>query len=264
MPQIPLHVIAAHIFALALLFNAGFQVALAQETPPENMVLVPAGEFLMGADNAEAPQLNQPRLHSDARPLHKATTGAFYLDKTEVTNAQYQEFCRATGIAPPAHWTNGEIPSGQQEVAVTRVDWYQATAYARWAGKRLPSEAEWEKAARGTDGRLYPWGETFEASRLVWNALSAGKVGAHPTGASPYGALDMAGNVFEWTSDWYRAYPRAPFLFPEYGTQFKVIRGGGFGGFDFMTRTYYRAVASQRTRSEWLGFRCVRDVKTAK
>ena len=76
--------------------------------------------------------------------------------------------------------------------------------------------------------------------------------------------LDMAGNVFEWTSDWYRAYPNAPFSFPEYGTQFKVIRGGGFGGFDFMTRTYYRAVASQRTRSEWLGFRCVRDAKTPK
>jgi len=227
-------------------------------TPPD-MVYVPAGAFAMGTNSGDPQGDHGPRLNADAVPEHRVTLPAFFIDKTEVTNEAYAHFCEAVHYPPPPDWTNGTFPAGQGDFPVSRVDWYEASAYARWAGKRLPTEAEWEKAARGTDGRLYPWGSEWDGSRAVANDTHPEAVGKHPTGASPYGALDMAGNVFEWVADWYQAYPGAKVQFPEYGTQFKVVRGGGFSGFEFVNRTFYRSVAKQDTRSEWIGFRCARD-----
>lgn len=238
-------------------------IANAQETPqpPEGMVLVPAGEFTMGSNQSEGLGPNTPRVHNDARPQHAVKLPAFYIDKTEVTRAQYKVYCDATGYPVPPDWTGGSYAAGEDEFPVTHVTLYEAAAFAAWAGKRLPSEAEWEKAARGTDSREFPWGNNWDRSRVVFNKKRFGKVAQFPGNASPYGALDMAGNVFEWTTSWYDAYPGAPIKFPEYGRELKVIRGGGFDGYEVVARTHYRSVTYPGTRSEWIGFRCVKDVK---
>jgi formylglycine-generating enzyme required for sulfatase activity len=228
---------------------------------PEGMVLVPAGEFTMGTEQSEGIGPNTPRSHNDARPKQRVTLAAFFIDKTEVTNAQYKKYCDATGYPAPPIWKNGSYPAGEDEFPVTHVTWHEAAAFAEWAGKRLPTEAEWEKAARGTDAREYPWGNNWDEKRLVWNRSRADKVAQHPDGASPYGALDMAGNVFEWTASWYDAYPGATLKFEEYGENMKVIRGGGYGGYESITHTHFRCVAYPGTRSEWLGFRCAQDAK---
>jgi formylglycine-generating enzyme required for sulfatase activity len=156
-----------------------------------------------------------------------------------VTNAQYLEFVRATGHGAPKHWEGGKIPEGTEGFPVSYVNWSDADAYCKWAGGRLPTEIEWEKAARGTDGRLFPWGDDWDARRcrnfetvtgqripMEWdrwlaaedawmNSHSATReglapVGSYPDDGSPYGCLDMAGNVFEWCADWYdaKAYER--------------------------------------------------------
>lgn len=226
---------------------------------PEGMVLVPAGEFTMGTNRGEALGPNIPRTHNDARPEHKVTLPAFYIDKTEVTNAQYKAYCDATNYPVPPVWKDGKYPDGEADFPVTHINWYEASAYAAWVGKRLPTEAEWEKAARGSDKREFPWGNNWDANRVIWHRNRSFKVGTKPNGASPYGALDMAGNVFEWTASWYDAYPNAPHKFAEYGTQMKVIRGGGFDGGDVLARTHFRSVAYPSARLDWIGFRCVQD-----
>jgi len=228
---------------------------------PEGMVYVPAGVFTMGINGGEAIGPNVPRELNDARPEHKVDVPAFYLDKTEVTNSEYQKYCRATGYPPPPHWPGGKFADTDANVPVTHIHWWEARAYATWAGKRLPTEAEWEKAARGTDERVFPWGKDWVAGNVVTNVLRPQEVGTKPGGASPYGALDMAGNVFEWVNDWYQAYPNAPHKFPDFGTQYKIIRGGAFFGFDTVARTYYRSVTYPDTRSEWVGFRCAKDAR---
>lgn len=232
---------------------------LAEKTPTD-MVYIPAGEFTMGTNQGENLGPNTPRAYNDAQPEHKVNVTAFYLDKTEVTNAAYKKFCDATAYPTPPGWKNNAFPAGQGEYPVSRVSWHEASAYASWVGKRLPTEIEWEKAARGTDKRLFPWGDNWEEDRVVSSRDSALQVGSKPGGASPYGALDMAGNVYEWTTSWYDAYPNAPIKFAEYGTQMKVIRGGGYD-FQSVAQTYFRSVAFPRMRSDWIGFRCAQDAK---
>ena len=240
---------------------------LAQKTP-EGMVYVPAGEFTMGSSRGDMRTTHDIRLFSDAQPEHKVNVLAFYIDKTEVTNAQYKKFCDVTGQSVPPHW-NKTFPVGEENVAVMRVNWWEAGAYAAWAGKRLPTEAEWEKAARGTDGRSYPWpdgpqGPLWDAARVVTRQTKPQIVGTKPEGASPYGALDMAGNVFEWVADWYLAYPGSTQQLPEFGKLYKVARGGGFDslpGFPLIYNSAYRSVARPQNRSEWIGFRCAKDAK---
>ena len=247
---------------LAFVFAAP---ALAQGAPaaPDGMVYVPAGEFIAGTDESDSSDFNQrdnvPLNANDARPQHKSVTGAFFIDVTEVTNAQYQKYCLATGAATPPHWTDGQIPEGQNNFPVQRVNWYEAGAYAKWAGKRLPTETEWEKAARGTDGRKYPWGDNWDDDKGNVSSTAPRAVSQSPAGASPYGALDMIGNVAEWTTSWWQAYPNAPTKQPNFGTQFKVVRGGAWSSNAVQGQTWYRGVAVPRTRIEWIGFRCVQD-----
>ena len=196
-----------------------------------NMVPVPAGEFTMGDESI-----------SDARPKHKVYLDAFLIDKYEVTNAEYLKFCEATSWTRPRHWRGGQIPVGRENHPVVNVCWSDAQNYAHWACARLPTEAEWEKAARGAGGRSYPWGNSWDpnlcnaADRLAtvgfnvgagsasawakeWKRWSASKsaqaivdeggytlpVGSFPKGASSYGCMDMAGNVAEWCLDGYDA-----------------------------------------------------------
>ena len=223
----------------------------------KTMVLVPAGEFLMGSTDADTDA------DSDEKPQHKVYLDAFYIDQTEVTNAEYKRFVDATGHRAPDHWTNGQIPAGLENHPVVYVSWEDANAYAQWAGKRLPTEAEWEKAARGTDGRIYPWGNTWDSAKCNSGDGGPGKttpVGSYPAGASPYGALDLAGNVWEWCADWYGEgyYQTSPAnnpRGPDSGS-YRVLRGGSW----IINRGDIRAADRLRfdpgLRDYNLGFRC--------
>jgi len=246
------------LFLLGLALPARAQTDPMIAKTPSDMVYVPAGEFIMGTNKGEDIGPNTPRYTNDARPQHKPTAKAFYIDKTEVTNAAYKKFCDATDYPVPPHWKNGKLPEGADNFPVTHINWHEASAYAAWIGKRLPTEIEWEKPARGTDARSFPWGNNWDANRVVTGRESAAQVATKPDGASPYGALDMAGNVYEWTQSWYDAYPNAPHKFPEYNETMKVIRGGGYD-FQSIAQTFFRSVAFPRTRSDWIGFRCAQD-----
>ncbi len=231
---------------------------------PNAMVRVPAGEFIMGSDE---------RL-PDEGPQHRVWLDSFDIDQFEVTNLQYQKFNEATHRRSPSHWRNRTFPGGKADHPVTHVSWKDADAYCRWAGKRLPTEAEWEKATRGTDGRTYPWGNDFDIARantpLRWSAIGrfgdTTPVGAFAGGVSPYGAYDMSGNVWEWTASWYQPYPGNTTPSESYGTRYKVLKGGSWFDCAFYrcgisAPTFNRAFFATKVKNESFGFRCARDVK---
>lgn len=181
-------------------------IASASATPraPDGMLLVPAGPFTMGADDVG---------ERDERPAHEVTLGAFFLDATEVTNAAYEECVRAKACRPHEprsavlnHYAS-DAPFRGPRQPISAVTWDDARAYCAWRGKRLPTEAEFEKAARGTDARRYPWGNDEPTKeRAVFGAGVTGDVGTHPAGDGPYGHHDLAGNVWEWIEDAYDPY----------------------------------------------------------
>ena len=244
----------------------------------DKTIVIPAGPFIMGTDSVQSNEQNHPQ--------HKVDVAAYKIDKYPVTNAQYARFVVATGHVPPTYWENGKIPSGKELHPVTLVSWYDAKAYAEWAGKRLPSEAEWEKAARGTDGRRWPWGNVMEPDRLntYYNVGSTTAVTAYSKGASPYGVIDMAGNVTEWTADDFLPYTGtdAPQdLFKAKAgvvssaadrslkvidlittdAKYKTMRGGSWKSDPFSTTAYHRNYSLPNYASDFYGFRCVQDVK---
>jgi iron(II)-dependent oxidoreductase len=243
----------------------------------ETSVLIPAGKFQMGTDlkNADAA----------SRPQHTVNLNAYRIDKYLVTNAQYARFIAATGHRPPSDWKNGKIQQGVLLYPVTLVNWYDASAYAKWAGKRLPTEAEWEKAARGTDGRRWPWGNDMDPARLntYYNVGSASNVTAYANGVSPYGVFDMAGNVDEWVEDDFLPYKgtdaeadvfqgkvarvlnsqdRAMKLsdMVPVNRQYKVLRGGSWKGDPFSTASYHRDYSWPNFASDFYGFRCASNL----
>jgi formylglycine-generating enzyme required for sulfatase activity len=185
------------------------------------MVYVPAGPFTMGSDLQEIQTAFASAIQKymditwvwfeRELPKHQGDLPGFWIDVVPVTCAQYQRFCEATGHRTPEYWTGGKIPEGRESHPVVHVSWEDdVLAYCSWVGKRPPYESEWEKAARGTDGRIWPWGNDYrEAGGNIDRGLGAGTqpVGSFPEGASPYGCLDMAGNVFEWTRDLCVQYP---------------------------------------------------------
>ena len=241
------------------------------------MLLVPSSEFTMGTSLEEIRwfEANGLSAHSfeDESPQHRVYLDAFYIDHHEVTNTQYQMFVEATNRPVPSYWyyerTNGD------EQPVVGVSWHDASAYCRWAGKRLPTEAEWEKAARGTDGRLYPWGSTFSihlcnastlSSQGMWRSESHAPTQAcsYTDGKSPYGALNMAGNVSEWVADWYAPgyYQNTPThhpLGPRQGQQ-RVVRGGSWQDTPMEVRCAARyAIVPENPDALPTGFRCVKS-----
>ena len=170
----------------------------------DGMILVPAGTFVMGADAGG---------ELDEHPAHEVTLGAFYLDETEVTNEAYGRAVEAGVVKPPhprSADANGFGPDRRfrgPRQPVSSISWHDARAYCLWLGKRLPSEAEWERAARGDDGRRYPWGdEAPTAERGCFSTSVTAEVGRHPAGRGPFGHLDLAGNVWEWLEDVYDPY----------------------------------------------------------
>ena len=223
-----------------------------------SMALVPAGEFTMGSFTGDV----------DEQPVHRVYVNAFAMDRYQVSVGQYAKFLEATSQAAPPDWSIMN-KSRHQTRPVVNVDWADADAYCTWAGKRLPTEAEWEKAARGTDGRIYPWGNElptgFHANmrKEKWSdhwVLSP--VGMYEEGKSPYGIYDMAGNVWEWISDWYDAdyYASSPSENPTgpLKGQSKVIRGGSWGSGPKDLRSTDRESHLLSARGMGTGFRCAK------
>ena len=215
------------------------------------MVYVPAGEFTMGSDKGD----------SDERPVHTVYLDAFYIDRTEVTNARYRACVKAEACDAPSNTTYYDNADYAQH-PVVYVSWNDADAYCRWAGKRLPTEAEWEKAARGTDGRTYPWGEGIDCDHAQYDGC-AGKtvsVESNPKGASPYGALDMVGNVWEWLADWYNSdyYDQSPRSNPRgpNSGEYRVLRGGSWNFQPNDVRGAERGMRHPDEPSPVAGFRC--------
>ena len=248
----------------------------------DEMVKIPAGTFLMGSDkkvdrNAYQPEFPQRRVYLDA----------YEIDKYEVTTVQFLKFVLATDRKPLIDWQyeGGNFQETMANHPVMHVSWFDADAYCRWAGKRLPTSAEWEKAARGEDGRIYPWGnEPAGLSRANFGRTGLSgpvrdrperlllyppiiSVNKYDNGVSPYGVFQLAGNVAEWTADWYdpHYYKTAPDRNPkgpEKGTQ-RAFRGGGWIDSTPSVRPAQRNGTDPNTKMNWLGFRCARDAKDA-
>ena len=274
------------VSALNLGKNTQIKPAAPEKTSPgatyADMVLIPAGEFQMGSNDGL----------SDEQPVHTVYVDAFYMDKYEVTNAQYKKFVDANPQWQKAHipakyhtgyylydWNGNDYPLGKGDHPVTHVSWYAAMAYAQWAGKRLPTEAEWEKAARGSlVDKRFPWGDMIDATKANFNvALNVGSntkpVGSYP--ANGYGLYDMSGNVWEWCLDGYDAdfYARSPLRNPVSGgdisniishftnlKSFRVVRGGSWGFHVLDVRVASRNCDTPSNAYYNFGFRCARAV----
>jgi eukaryotic-like serine/threonine-protein kinase len=213
------------------------------------MVYVPAGEFVMGSEDQEA--------NGNEGPRHKIYLDAYWIYKYEVTNEQYRLCCEEGGCSSYA----GDYPENDKPAKF--VDWFEADAYCQWVGGSLPTEAQWEKAARGTDARTYPWGNESPNCYLAQmnNCGGATSVGSLPDGASPYGAMDMAGNLLEWVADWYKwgYYSDSPYENPTGpgGGDARVLRGGSWMSTAVELRVTNRDKRDPSTQNTWYGFRCV-------
>ena len=258
----------------------------------EKMVLVPAGQFTMGATPEQQQEVldfgwsdnwlqHMGPLVKSAGPSHQVYLDAFFIDIHEVSNQEYANFVDATGHRLPVSWGVGRF--NQPDLPVVSVSWGDANAYCVWAGKRLPTEAEWEKAARGLTGAVYPWGNSWDSTKLrsaeefarqplqtfaAWlgweraiNELPA-EVGSYPEGKSPFGLMDMAGNVWEWVADWFDAdyYAASPARNPRGPAtgSLRVLRGGGWDvprvvAFSWIRETF---IPPDHAHSFVTGFRC--------
>jgi formylglycine-generating enzyme required for sulfatase activity len=242
-----------------------------------DMIPIPAGEFTMGSTQEEInyglQRCEESHGHcqrswfENELPQHTVYLNAFYIGRYEVTNAQYERFVRATGYQTPRGWSGGSIPGGLEDHPVVNVSWHDALAYCRWLSEetgqivRLPTEAEWEKAARGTDGRVYPWGDEFDAAKcnsLENDIQTTTPVGQYsPQGDSPYGVADVAGNVWEWTSSVHKGYPYDPVDGREDlgAGGSRVLRGGAFYGNHGAGRCAARNRDPADLRDDAVGFR---------
>ena len=237
---------------------------------PEGMVYIPAGAFIMGSD----PDVDPMTDALDELPQHKVFLDAYFIDKHEVSNADYTQFVEATGHRNSIFWDNPKFNHPDQPVV--GVTWGDAAAYAEWVGKRLPTEAEWEKAARGTDGRIWPWGDEFDPTKCNFDDegkfdghldgfAMAAPVDSFAQGESPYGARNMVGNVAEWVADWFDAEyyavspaenPKGP---PTSGMGKKSWRGASWFAGSEQMRCAFREYDDIVASGQILGFRCAMD-----
>lgn len=253
------------------LTGCSHQYFMLKNTPPRDMVYIPAGEFEMGSSEEDGrPGMT---IGVDEIPKHKVYVKDFYIDRYEVRNSQFFDYLiKTNNIYRPSHWEEKEtFANGEENHPVVDVDWLDADSYCKMAGKRLPAEVEWEKAARGTDGRLWPWGNEYDPAKA--NTQEAGKgwtspVGSYPLDVSPYGVYDMAGNVREWTDGWYESYPGNTGSLAYYTGPYRVLRGGSYGTSLYRngrTASRFAVNSTIATRGHnWHsdfdhGFRCVKD-----
>jgi iron(II)-dependent oxidoreductase len=263
----------ASVFCALLFFWGPF---VAQDAPPPGMVEIPAGEYWMGRVRMWLIDELQMylRLRQDDQPAHLVHIDKFFIDVHEVTNQGYAKFVEATKHRVPFHWKGGNVPQGQESHPAYNVSWDDADAYCKWAGKRLPTEAEWEKAARGgTEKTMYPWGDQLSAGRGGRGSPPAPKRAHYglpngPTKVGSYepngfGMYDVVGNVAEWVNDWYyRTYysvtPEANPKGPETG-MYKVFRGSSWADTDErMIGLHYRNYTNAEHRTNVIGFRCAK------
>lgn len=226
--------------------------------PPDGMALIPAGPFQMGNNNDFYDS------DYDEKPRHVVDLPPYFIDIYPVTNEDFKVFVDATGHQFPKYWSEaGNIPDGKEKHPVVGVTYIDVSAYATWKGGRLPTEQEWEKAARGTEGLRWPWGNTFDTAKANVGQRTTTPVGAYPDGRNAYGLYDMAGNVWEWTSTWYAPYPgsapnRANMRFRN--DTFLSVRGGSYGSDNGSARGADRGIKKPMDPGPSLGFRVVKDV----
>jgi formylglycine-generating enzyme required for sulfatase activity len=225
------------------------------------LVQIPAGEFLMGFKGSY-----------DTQPERRMQLPAFAIDKYEVTNKRYKRFVDAMGYKVPWSqdpaaapyiwdWQKRIYPEGKGDDPVVLVSWEDAKAFCAWAGKSLPTEAQWEKAARGANGNAYPWGADWAAGKA--NTSESGLRQTSPFGAfkedvSPYGVSDMGGNVSEWVQDWFAPYPGNPIISYEEKEKYRILRGGSWDYFHSIAAAHHRQYATPQSQMTAIGFRCVK------
>ncbi len=238
---------------------------------PEGMVLIPEGSYEMGSRRSLR-ELNPTALFQADRhmlgpedPAHEVFTSAYFIDKNETTNAQYRKYIASTGARTPRFLDDEKFNNPNQPIV--GVNWKEAQGYCKWAGKRLPTEAEWEKAGRGQAPVLFPWGNVPpDGTRVNFNGEhgKTSKVGSFEPGKSAYGVYDLSGNVAEWVQDWH--YPEYYLFSPKKNPrgpvkgQYKVIRGGNWRNNGADVRLTYRNATTPKIRSNSIGFRCVKDI----
>jgi cytochrome c-type biogenesis protein len=264
------------------------------ENPLEaDMAFIPAGQFVFGTNQTDQSGLGAsmgiPKpLYQDAHPEQKPFNKGFYIDRLEVTNRRYQKFLenlpshpeykimieKLGYYSPPKGWQKTQFPEGLSEHPVVWVSWFDAANFCQWAGKRLPTEKEWERAARGTKGNAYPWGNTFERNRAnlpnkLGSKVALSKAGAFPKGASSEGVEDLVGNVWEWVDGDYVSYPNNTFQFDDFDQGYKVIRGVSVSDIGHFPDEFYAKVLKEYARAGYrqyadpdqgasdVGFRCV-------
>jgi formylglycine-generating enzyme required for sulfatase activity len=239
-------------------------------TDEAEVVLIPAGEFTMGYDKAGY----------DTLPVRRINLPAFYIDKYEVTNKRYKRFIDATTYKVPwSHepdaaavkpylwdWQKRMYPEGKGDDPVVLVSWEDAKAFCAWAGKRIPTEAEWEKAARGSKGNFYPWGNEWSNGKA--NTSENGRKQTAPAGAfkedvSEYGVQDLAGNVSEWVEDYFAPYPGNPLTRYEERNKYRVLRGGSWDYSHSIANGYHRQYALPHSQMTSFGFRCIKAADEA-
>ena len=239
------------------------------------MALIPEGPFHMGVPHAARDG------GVDERPNHEVFVDNFYMDLYEVTNGHYLQFVTETGHRVPEHptdpnrglWKGNMMPESVTDLPVINVDWFDSDAYCRWAGKRLPTEAEWEKAAKGLNDWRFAWGdvepttEHANFNQLAWRGeATLVQVGIYEKGKSPYGIYDVAGNVWEWVSDWYQVdyYSQSPTHNPQGPKtgKYKAVRSSGWQGETPQMRVFTRIKSLPNDRNNSTGFRCAQDVPT--
>ena len=221
------------------------------------MALVPRGEFVMGSNER----------WDDEAPEYMESVETFHIDLHEVTNANYHLFASATKREPPYHWSEGNIPAGKEDHPVIYVSWHDANAYCKWSGKRLPTEQEWEKAARGENGNIYPWGNEWsldKSNNPYKGSTGTQPVGSYPEGRSPYGLYNMSGNVWEWVDSFYLPHPGNTIPRAEYGKDKRVLKGGSWFdclsyGCGLSAPTFNRSFFTPEVKNNSFGFRCAKS-----
>ena len=235
------------------------------------MVFISEGPAIIGNDEEEVPEFVQEagdwweKQFKDNTPARKVSLKGFSIDKYEVRNSEYKLFCEKTGHPEPASWEDRIFPEGKEDNPVSNISWHSADRYCKWLGKRLPTEEEWEKAARGPAGNLFPWGSEFDSNKANFSTGKLLSVGMKQEDKSHYGVYDMAGNVREWTSSWYEPYPGSKHRFDDMGKKHKVMRGGEgllkghYTLIGITLRVYIRRHADPNREGTNLGFRCAKN-----